>query len=73
MGRLWRVERPGETAPLVMKLPRVREGDDPAAIVGFEVEQMILPWLADGDTVGATNPLPVPEGQGLVCGHRPGI
>lgn len=46
MASLWRVERPGEAAPLVMKLPRVREGDDPAAIVGFEVEQMILPRLA---------------------------
>ncbi len=33
---LRRVERPGETVPRVMKRPRGREGDDPAAIVGFE-------------------------------------
>ena len=29
-----------------MKIPSLREGDDPAAIVGFEVEQMILPTLS---------------------------
>jgi nucleotide-binding universal stress UspA family protein len=46
MASLWRVEREGDPMPMVMKLPRVREGDDPAAIVGFEVEQMILPRLA---------------------------
>ena len=46
MASLWRVERPGDPQSLVMKLPRVREGDDPAAIVGFEVEQMILPRLS---------------------------
>ena len=46
MATLWAVERDGDTAPMVMKLPRVRDGDDPAAIVGFEVEQMILPRLA---------------------------
>ncbi len=31
--------------PLVMKVPRLRGSDDPAAIVGFEVEQMVLPAL----------------------------
>jgi nucleotide-binding universal stress UspA family protein len=45
MASLWRVEREGEATPMVMKLPRVRDGDDPAAIVGFEVEQMIMPRL----------------------------
>jgi protein-serine/threonine kinase len=34
-----------EDLPLIMKVPRMRGGDDPAAIVGFEVEQMILPAL----------------------------
>jgi serine/threonine protein kinase len=29
-----------------MKVPRVSEGEDPAAIVGFEMEQMILPRLS---------------------------
>jgi len=45
MASLWRVERPGDPTPMAMKLPRVRDGDDPAAIVGFEVEQMIMPRL----------------------------
>ena len=46
MASLWRVERAGDATPMVMKLPRVRDGDDPAAIVGFEVEQMIMPRLS---------------------------
>jgi nucleotide-binding universal stress UspA family protein len=45
MAALWRVTRAGMTFPLVMKVPRLGYGDDPAAIVGFEVEQMILPTL----------------------------
>ena len=37
---------PGEAAaPLIMKVPRIR-GGDPATIVGFEVEQMIMPTLS---------------------------
>jgi len=31
--------------PLIMKVPRIKGGEDPATIVGFEVEQMILPAL----------------------------
>jgi protein-serine/threonine kinase len=31
--------------PLIMKVPRLKGGQDPASIVGFEVEQMILPTL----------------------------
>ena len=51
MAHLWRVTRvdaaPGEAAaPLIMKVPRIKGGDDPATIVGFEVEQMIMPALA---------------------------
>jgi eukaryotic-like serine/threonine-protein kinase len=46
MATLWRVARPEGGQPLVMKMPLLREGDDPAAIVGFEVEQMILPILS---------------------------
>ena len=30
---------------MLMKVPRIKGGDDPATIVGFEVEQMILPTL----------------------------
>jgi nucleotide-binding universal stress UspA family protein len=48
MASLWRVSGTDatQTLPLIMKVPRIRGGDDPASIVGFEVEQMILPSLA---------------------------
>jgi nucleotide-binding universal stress UspA family protein len=46
MAAIWRVVGPVEDRPLVMKMPVLREGDDPAAIVGFEVEQMIMPTLS---------------------------
>jgi nucleotide-binding universal stress UspA family protein len=46
MALLFRVTRPGEALPLLMKVPRLRPGEDPAAIVSFEMEQMILPRLA---------------------------
>ena len=43
MAEIWRVRRDDTPGPLVMKIPG---GDDPAALVGFEVEQMILPTLS---------------------------
>ena len=48
MANLWIVERvdAGDPMPLIMKLPRIKGGDDPTTIVGFEVEQMVLPLLA---------------------------
>jgi eukaryotic-like serine/threonine-protein kinase len=46
MATLWTVTHPGITVPLLMKVPRVSEGEDPAAIVSFEMEQMIPPRLA---------------------------
>src|SRR5262245_2172575 len=58
MATLWSVTRPDIAVPLLMKIPRVSEGEDPAAIVSFEMEQMILPrlkgphgptWIATGD------------------------
>jgi serine/threonine protein kinase len=58
MATLWSVTHPDISAPLLMKIPRVGEGEDPAAIVSFEMEQMILPrlkgphvpaWFATGD------------------------
>ncbi len=58
MATLWSVSRPDIAAPLLMKIPRVSEGEDPAAIVSFEMEQMILPrlkgphvpaWFGTGD------------------------
>src|SRR5438552_4143570 len=46
MATLWSVTHPDIAVPLLMKIPRIAEGDDPAAIVGFEMEQMILPRLS---------------------------
>lgn len=51
MATLWQVSRvdpsasAGAALPLLMKVPRLLGGDKPAAIVGFEVEQMIMPVL----------------------------
>ncbi|UDF29622.1 UNVERIFIED_ORG: bifunctional serine/threonine-protein kinase/universal stress protein [Roseateles sp. XES5] len=46
MARIWTVSRPDIECPILMKVPVLGEGDDPAAIVGFEMEQMILPRLS---------------------------
>src|SRR3954468_2017148 len=46
MATLWSVTRRDIGVPLLMKIPRVSEGEDPAAIVSFEMEQMILPRLS---------------------------
>src|SRR5215510_10994353 len=46
MATLWSVTHPDITTPLLMKIPRVSEGEDPAAIVSFEMEMMILPRLS---------------------------
>ncbi|MFL6664143.1 MAG: hypothetical protein ACJ8G7_18375 [Rhizobacter sp.] len=49
MANPWRVTAleaaaaPDRALPLVMKVPRIKGGEDPATIVGFEVEQMIMP------------------------------
>ena len=55
MASLWRVVRVDEQGeplpteagalPLIMKVPRIKGGEDPATIVGFEVERMIMPML----------------------------
>jgi eukaryotic-like serine/threonine-protein kinase len=42
MARLWSVTKPGVVMPLLMKVPILGEGGDPAAIVSFEMEQMIM-------------------------------
>jgi serine/threonine protein kinase len=47
MATLWAVKRkdaPGGM-PLIMKVPRIKGGEDPTTIVGFEVEQMVMPML----------------------------
>ncbi len=46
MATLWSVTHPGINVPLLMKVPLTSEGEDPAAIVSFEMEQMILPRLS---------------------------
>ncbi len=45
MASLWRVTRADFAMPLLMKVPILSEGEDPAAIVSFEMEQMIMPRL----------------------------
>ena len=49
MAVLWSVTRAeggtGDGMPLIMKVPRIKGGEDPATI-GFEVEQIILPALS---------------------------
>ena len=50
MATLWRVARVEAVGlahpPLLMKVPILGYNDDPAAVVGFEVEQMLMPKLA---------------------------
>jgi nucleotide-binding universal stress UspA family protein len=46
MANLWRVTHPDFAMPMVMKIPFVRPGESPLAIIGFEVEGMILPKLS---------------------------
>lgn len=50
MAVLHEATHPDHARPLLMKLPLLAEGEDPAAIVSFEMEQMILPRL-DGPHV----------------------
>ena len=45
LARQPRRRRATHALPLIMKVPRIKGGEDPAAIVGFEVEQMIMPTL----------------------------
>ena len=45
MAHLWEVSKPGDPAPMLMKIPVLHEGEDPAAIVSFEMEQLIMPRL----------------------------
>ncbi|WP_088281555.1 bifunctional serine/threonine-protein kinase/universal stress protein [Ideonella sp. A 288] len=50
MAHLWRISEVNHAGdwrlPLIMKVPRIKGGEDPASIVGFEVEQMIMPVLS---------------------------
>lgn len=46
MSRLFEVTRPDIDFPMLMKVPELGQGIDPAMIVGFEMEQMIMPRLS---------------------------
>jgi serine/threonine protein kinase len=46
MAILWRATRPDLAKPVIVKVPRIGENADPAAIVSFEMEQMIMPRLS---------------------------
>lgn len=45
MAVLWRVTRPDIDGPVVIKVPMIGDGDEASSIVGFEMEQMIMPQL----------------------------
>lgn len=46
MAHLWRCTHKEIPFPLLMKVPKLAAGEDPATIVSFEMEQMILPRLS---------------------------
>jgi eukaryotic-like serine/threonine-protein kinase len=43
---IWAVTHPDHQLPMVMKVPTILDGYDGPTIVGFEVEQMIMPRLS---------------------------
>ncbi|MDO8281466.1 MAG: bifunctional serine/threonine-protein kinase/universal stress protein [Thermodesulfovibrionia bacterium] len=45
MATIWKVTREDMALPMVMKVPWLKDGDDPSFVVSFEVEQMIMPKL----------------------------
>lgn len=46
MAVIWSVKKPGIDIPIAMKIPMIGEGDEASSIVGFEMEQMIMPMLS---------------------------
>lgn len=46
MALIYEVAHSGYEIPLCLKLPRLFEGEDKSSIVGFEMEQMIMPRLS---------------------------
>lgn len=61
---IWEVTHPLHPRPMVMKVPTILDGDDGPTIVGFEVEQMIMPRLA-----GPHVPQVIAEGDFAVLPH----
>ena len=79
LGSLWRVSRADIDFPMIMKFPLLRRGETPLAIVGFEVEQMILPrlsgphvprFVAAGDFDGPYIVMEFIAGQALTARER---
>ncbi len=46
MAIIYNATHPDIDAPVLFKVPKILDGDDPTVIVGFEMEMMILPRLA---------------------------
>jgi non-specific serine/threonine protein kinase/protein-serine/threonine kinase len=42
---IWDVTHPDHPGPMILKAPKILDGDDGPTIVGFEIEQMIMPRL----------------------------
>ncbi len=55
---IWDVTSANHAGPMVMKVPTILDGDDGPTIVGFEVEQMIMPRLS-----GAHVPAVIAQGD----------
>jgi len=46
MAVIWEASRPDVSMPIAIKIPMIGEGDEASSIVGFEMEQMIMPMLS---------------------------
>ena len=46
MALIFRASHPDVDGPVLFKVPKILDGDDPTVIVGFEMEMMILPRLS---------------------------
>lgn len=46
MGHIYRVTKPGQAMPMIMKLPRIGADQPAECLLGFETEAMILPALS---------------------------
>ena len=46
MALLYEVTHPDHTVPMLMKVPNLAHDEDPATIVGFEMEQLIMPRIS---------------------------
>lgn len=72
MADLWSVRHDAHPGPLLMKVPRVRDGSDATPIVGFEAEQMIMPLLSGLHVPRFVARGPRADRPYLVMDHVPG-